>query len=188
MLKPLQEDGKYVEITGFKNVHVKDAEKFLQAVRNGMPEEAEVQLFDADLIASWQHLYFAVLNALMAFRTGRNISKSVAVEVMLYASAQRQITKAIELIGVKKTTANVAVVVVSKATESVKRALAAIVNCVGVEPDETVLELSTRKVQRIRRAFAVSDLELETVASEGGAAEALIDLVVERVALLSTQL
>ncbi len=188
MLKHLQEDGKYVEITGFRNVQIKDAEDLLRAVRDGMPADAEVQLFDADLVASWQHLYFAVLNALMAFRTGRNISKSVAVEVMLYASAQRQIKKAIELIGVKKTTANVATVVVSGKAESVKRGLAAIANCVGAEPDDTVLELSTRKIQRIRQAFAVSDLELETVATEGGAVQALVDLVVERVALLSTQL
>jgi tRNA threonylcarbamoyladenosine modification (KEOPS) complex Cgi121 subunit len=188
MLKHLQEDEKYVEITGFRNVQIKDAAEFLRAVRDGMPAEAEVQLFDADLVASWQHLYFAVLNALMAFRTGRNISKSVAVEVMLYASAQRQIKKAIELIGVTKNTANLAAVVVSGKAESVKRALAAIANCISAEPDERVLELSTRKVQRIRRAFAVSDLELETVATKDGAVQALVDLVVERVALLSTQL
>jgi len=188
MLKPLQEDRKYVEITGFKNVQVKDAEKLLTAVRKEMPADAEVQLFDADLVASWQHLYFAVLNSLMAFRTKRNISKSVAVEVMLYASAQRQIKKAIELIGVKKTTANVAAVIVTEKAEPVKIALAAIANCVGAEPDETVLELTKRKVQRIGRAFAVSDLELETVASEGDAADALVACVVERVALLSTQL
>ena len=188
MLRHLQEDGKYVEITGFRNVQITNAEDLMKAVRNGIPTEAEVQLFDADLIASWQHLYFAVLNAMMAFRTKRNISKSVAVEVMLYASAQRQIKKAIELIGVKKNTANVAAVLVSEKAEPVRRALAAVVNCMDAEPDETVLELSVRKVQRIRRAFAVSDLELETVATKGGAVQALVDLIVERVALLSTQL
>ena len=102
MLKPIEEAGKYVEITGFRNVDVKDAEEFVEAARGDAPKSGWVQFFDADLVATWQHLYFAVLNALLAFRSGRNVSKSVAMEAMLYASAQRQISKALRLMGVKR--------------------------------------------------------------------------------------
>lgn len=188
MLKHLTEYGKYVEITGFRNVQLADAEDFLKTARKKMPQRTELQLFDANLMASWQHPYFAVLNALMAFRNGRNISKSVAVEVMLYTSAQRQIKKAIDFVGVKRDTSNVAAVIVSGKVESAKAGLTAVSDCFNMEPDETVLELSVQKVQRIRRAFDISDLELETMTAKDNVEQALVDIVIERVALLSTQI
>jgi len=49
--------------------------------------EVEVQLFDASLVTTWEHLYFAALDSLTAFRNRENISRSLAMETMLYASA-----------------------------------------------------------------------------------------------------
>jgi tRNA threonylcarbamoyladenosine modification (KEOPS) complex Cgi121 subunit len=186
MLKYIEETGKYVEITGFRNVGVKDAEGFVKAARKELPESVGVQFFDAALVASWQHLYFAVLNALLAFKNGRNISKSVAMEAILYASAQRQIRKAIDFMGVKCAVADVAVVVIGEKAESVEELLSAVSKRVGKEPDDTVLEISEKKAGRIREAFGVTESELEAVMKKNDAA--LVDLVVERVALLSTQL
>ena len=188
MLKHLEEYGKYVEITGYRNVKIKDAKELLNAVRGEAALDAEVQFFDADLVASWQHLYFAVLNALMALRSKRNISKSLAVEVLLYASAQRQIRKAIELIGVKGCSKNVAVVILGANAALVKMGVCAVTKCLNLEPDESVLELSKEKTQRVKCAFGISDVELETVTAKKDAEQALVDSVIERVALLSTQL
>jgi tRNA threonylcarbamoyladenosine modification (KEOPS) complex Cgi121 subunit len=56
-----------------------------------------------------------------------------------------------------------------------------------VEPDETVLELAREKVRSIRKAFGIRAEELEAV-DEKDAEQALVDLVIERTALLSTQL
>ena len=187
MLKYVEEAGKYVELTGFRNVSVKDAEEFVKAAREAIPQTASVQFFDADLVATWQHLYFAVLNALVAFKNERNISKSLAMEVMLYASAQRQIRKALQLIGVKHDSVNVAVVIIGVNPDSVRAAVSAVSKRVGVEPDETVLELTREKTQLIRKAFGISTEELEAV-DEKDAAQALVNLVIERTALLSTQL
>jgi tRNA threonylcarbamoyladenosine modification (KEOPS) complex Cgi121 subunit len=186
MLKRLEEDGKFVEISGFRDVQIEDATRFLSAVREALPKNVEVQFFNADLVASWKHLYFAVVNALMACRTKRNVSKSLAVEVALYASAQRQIAKAIEFIGFGKETANVAVVIVCESEESAKAALKALAKRLGKEPDEKVLELSPAKAKRIKRVFGISEVELEAVTAKG--TDALVDAVVERVALLSIQL
>jgi tRNA threonylcarbamoyladenosine modification (KEOPS) complex Cgi121 subunit len=189
MLKHLEEDGKFVEISGFRDIQIEDPTHFLSAVRKALPNNVEVQFFNADLVASWQHLYFAIANALMAFRTERNVSKSIAVEVALYASAQRQITKAIERIGVTKDTANVAMIVVCESEDSAKATLKAVAKRLVKEPDEKVLELSPEKIKLIKRVFGISDVELEAVAgAKDNAAEALVDAVIERVALLSTQL
>jgi tRNA threonylcarbamoyladenosine modification (KEOPS) complex Cgi121 subunit len=187
LLKYFEEFGEYVEITGFSNVEIEDAEGFLKATRMEQQGTA-VQFFNAEFVATWQHLYFAVLNALMAFRNKSNISKNIAVEVMLYASAQRQICKAIALVGVKCDSANVAAVIIGENADAVKTALAAVSKRIGAEPDETVLALSKDKLQSIRKAFDISEREVETVTKAGDAEQALINLVIERVALLSTQL
>jgi tRNA threonylcarbamoyladenosine modification (KEOPS) complex Cgi121 subunit len=187
LLKYIEEFGEYVEITGFSSAKIEDATEFLEAIRREQ-QGTTVQFFNAELVATWQHLYFAILNALTAFRNKSNISKNIAVEVMLYASAQRQIRKAIALVGVKRDSANVAVVIIGEKLGTVKTVLSAISKRVGAEPDETVLALSNGKVQSIREAFSISEIELETVMKAGDAQQALVNLVVERMALLSTQL
>ena len=188
MLKHIEEAGKYLEITGFRNLSIEDAEDFVKAARKGVPQSIWVQFFNAELVASWQHLYFAVLNALLAFKNKSNISKSVAMEAMLYASAQRQIRKAIELIGVKCASANVAVVVIGESAESVESVLSTVSKHVGKETNDSVLELSKEKLHSIREAFGITKTELETVMEKDNDMDALVNLVIERVALLSTQL
>jgi tRNA threonylcarbamoyladenosine modification (KEOPS) complex Cgi121 subunit len=187
VLKYFEEFGECVEITGFSNVQIEDAEGFLKATRREQQGTA-VQFFNAEFVATWQHLYFAVLNALTAFRNKSNISKNIAMEAMLYASAQRQIRKAIALVGVKRDSANVAVVIIGENADAVKTVLAAVSKRIGAEFDETVLALSEDKRQSIRKAFDISENEMETVMKAGDAEQALVNLVIERVALLSTQL
>jgi tRNA threonylcarbamoyladenosine modification (KEOPS) complex Cgi121 subunit len=188
MLKRLEEYGKFVEISGFRRTRIGDAKAFVEAVCRKLPAGVEVQLFDAELVASWQHLYFAALNALAAFQTKRGISKSLAVETALYASAQRQIKKALDIIGVKTETKNTAVLILGDTENSVKAGLRAVAKQLGVEPDESVLDLTPAKAKRIRGAFDISETELKTVSSRSDAAQALVDAVVERVALLATRL
>ena len=188
MLKYIEEYAKYVEITGFRNVKIEANAEFLKAIRNEQQQNTAVQFFNAELVATWQHIYFAVLNALMAFENKRNISRNIAVEVMLYASAQRQIRKAIDLIGVKCDLANVAVVIVGESPSCVKSVLSAVSKRISVEPDDAVLELSKEKMLSIRRAFGISEKELDTVMEKNNVEQALVEMVVERVALLSTQL
>ncbi len=147
-----------------------------------------VQFFNNDLIATWEHLYFAIIDALMAFRTKRNISKSIAVEVMLYASAQRQIKKAIELIGLKSGCQDLALIVEGESIESVESVVSSISKQIGKAPDEGVLALSPSKKKTIRAVFGITNNEL-IVAKKGNDVErALVDLVIERMALLSTKL
>jgi KEOPS complex subunit Cgi121 len=188
MLKHLAEERRYVEITGYRNVKIEKPEQLLRTVRNGEQGDVSVQFFNAKLIATWEHPYLAVVDALMAFRTGRNISKSLAVEVMLYASAQRQIKKAIELVGVKSGCSDLAVVVVGKSREVVESVASSISKYLRREPDERVLELSPAKTLAIRRAFGITENELAVVTKNNNTERALVDLVVERMALLSTRL
>jgi tRNA threonylcarbamoyladenosine modification (KEOPS) complex Cgi121 subunit len=178
----------YVEITGFKHVKIDDIEKFFETIRKEKQLNVEIQFFDAKLVATWQHLYFAVLNALTAFKNRENISKSLAMETMIYASAQHQIRKAMELLGVKPTTTSeMATLIIGKKPDTIKSALSTVLKHVNVRCDEMVLELSKEKASLIQKSFGISDVELKTVMKGNDSAGALTDLVIERMALLATQ-
>jgi len=178
---------RYVAIAGFRNVKVKDVKNFFNSLRKEIGD-TEIQFFDAKLIASQEHLYFAALNALKAFQNKLNISNSLAVETLLYASAQRQITKAVDLLGIKPSSTEVAVLVIAKTEPEAKRTMEIVSKHMLGERDDRVLELSNEKMEGIQELFGISDTELKAKLSKKGLEkEALTDLVIEHVALLVTQ-
>ena len=67
-----------------------------------------------------------------------------------------------------------------------REALTKISRRVGGKLDDSVLELSGKKMERIKRAFDISEAELDTVTEGDSLQKALVDLVIERVALLAT--
>ncbi len=183
----IEEYGRIVEITGYRSISFERVDAFLKANRKQAVSNVDIQFFDAEYVATSEHLFFAVLNALQAFRSQTNISKSVAVETMLYAAAKRQIKKAIDQIGVKPQSATVAAVIVGASVEQIEKTLKELAAAFGVVQDDSVLELTPQKSRKIREVFEISEKELET-ATKTTAEAALVDLVVEHVALLSTQL
>jgi tRNA threonylcarbamoyladenosine modification (KEOPS) complex Cgi121 subunit len=188
MLKYIEGSGKYAEITGYRNIRINDCTKFLEIAQKDLPQSVWIQFFDARFVATWEHLFFASINAITAFRNKYNISKSLAMEVMLYASAQRQIRRAITLLGVKQTSANVAVIIISEKPDSVEMALSIISKNLGVEADETVLVINKEKMACIRDLFDITGEELEAGLEKGDVERALVNLVIERMALLTTRL
>ncbi len=183
----IDEFNKYVEITGYRNIAFDKVEAFLKAHRKQTLKEVEIQFFEANLVATEQHLYFAVLNALQAFQNQTNISKSIAMETMLYASAQGQIQKSIKRIGIKPETKNMAVTVIGSKMEHVKNFLQELSTCVGSQADPTILEITKDKKIKIMETFEISDAEMGTLTDEN-AKDAIVSLIVERVALLAAQL
>ena len=187
MLRYIKDYGKYVEITGYRQIEFYKTEIFLKANRKKAEKNVDIQFFDAELIATQEHLYFAVLNALQAFKNKTNLSKSPAMETMLYASAQRQIQKAINRAGIKPQTQNMALIIVGDDPKQIENALKAVTKSVGSEPDEKVLDLTKNKEDKIKEAFEITDQELR-VLENANQEKSIINLVIERVALLSTQL
>ena len=170
-----------VSIGGFRDVHAADVDELLSQVGEAA-HPSPFQLFDADRVAGWRHLYFAAVNAVNAFEGGTAISRSLAMESLLYASCQDQIDRALELIGVSRETERAALVVFAKSPVDAERAFSGVSSVLGVA-DDSVLKVDGVKFEKIKEAFGVSDLELEAVG--GPREEALTWLVVERGALLS---
>lgn len=188
MIRKLEGFSKYIVIAGFRNVQIKKVEKFFLLVREKIGDTC-VQFFNADLVAGWQHLYFAVLNAVTAFTNKLNISNNLSIEILLYASAQRQITEAVKLLGIRSKSQKVAVVIVADTRNEASSLLSKVSALLtGSTRDNGLLELTDDKVEGIRRLFGISDVELEAkIGKEGGEKQALVDLVIEHVALLVTQ-
>lgn len=187
MLQYLRDYGKYLEITGYQDIEFDKAELFLKNNRKQTLQNVDIQFFDAELIATQEHLYFAVLNALQAFDNKTNLSKTPAMETMLYASAQRQIQKAIIRAGIKPQTHKMALVIVGDDPKQIETALKAVTENMGTEPDESVLDLTKDKEAKIKKAFGITDEELE-IFEKVNQKKAIINLVIERVALISTQM
>ena len=187
MIRKIEEHGKLVAIVGFKDVHVENVEELFNTARQRL-KNVTFQFFNARLIAGWEHLYFASLNALTAFKNRLNISNNLAVEILLYASAQRQIRHAVELLGIKAETSEVAAVVLADKEEDAANAIEEIARLLHGERDDTVLELTDDKFKTVKELFGVSDTELNAkLERKGLEKETLKDLIIERVALLVTQ-
>ncbi len=188
MIRKLEGFDKYIVIAGFGNVKIKNVDKFFFNVKE-KTGNACVQFFDAKRVASWQHLYFAVLNAATAFKNKLHISNNLAIEILLYASAHRQIKKAVKLVGIHPSSREVAVVIMANTSNKASSLLNMISTLLGGSiRDDKLLELTNDKIEGIKDLFEISDIELEAkMEKEDEKKEALIDLVIEHAALLVTQ-
>lgn len=176
--------GKYLIVEGFRDVKIDDIDKVLKIIKVNSGN-CQVQILDADYIAGFEHIFFSVLNALKAFEAGYNISRSVPIEILLFASGQDQIKRAIEILGVKETTRNIALVIIAEKRGEALFALNSIVSALGWNVDQKVIEITSEKIQRIINAFKISPQELEA-SMRGSLEDAIKNVVIERAALLVT--
>jgi tRNA threonylcarbamoyladenosine modification (KEOPS) complex Cgi121 subunit len=170
----------HVVVTGARGVEVGDVDTTLEEVRR-LTGDAAFQLFDADMVAGWRHLFHAAVNAIYAIQNDSAVSKSVEVETMLYASCRDQISKAFTLMGLSPQVKNVGVLVISEDLSDAERLAAEIAQHLG-SPDDDVLDVTPGKYERLKDLFEVGDEALATVGIDPY--EALTSLIVEKGALL----
>jgi tRNA threonylcarbamoyladenosine modification (KEOPS) complex Cgi121 subunit len=169
-----------VSIGGFRDASIGDIDGFLERMGEAVAP-ALFQVFDADRVAGWEHLFFAAVNAVKAHEAGAAISRSLAIEVLLYVSCQDQISRALDIVGVTPSTERVALLVLADGMEAAEKAFGRASVALGRD-DDSVLGLDAEKCVRIKETFGVSDSEIEAVG--GSELDALTWLLVERGALL----
>jgi tRNA threonylcarbamoyladenosine modification (KEOPS) complex Cgi121 subunit len=109
------------------------------------------------------------------------------METLLYSSAEGQIQKAIERCGIKPQTKNMAVAIIGEDPKQMQNTIDALTKGVGSEPDPNVLEMTKAKETKIKKVFKITNEELKTV-ENNNQEKAIINIVIEQVALLATQL
>jgi KEOPS complex subunit Cgi121 len=90
---------------------INNRDTFLSSVHKlAKRHEILIQVFDASKIFGRDHLHSAILHALRAKTLKTMSTKSLKMEVLLYASGERQIQKAIDKMGIKKQNTTVAII------------------------------------------------------------------------------
>lgn len=168
----------FVAIGGFRG-NVADPKALVKAVSEAASPHA-AQIVDAGRVAKRDHLWMAAVNAVRSTEMGLALSKNITVEALLYASAQDQITKALATLGVSTKTIAIALIVFAPTQVEAEAAYRKAAKLLGVENDR-VLELDDAKTVVLKKAYGISDVELEAAGGE----KALSGLIIERGALLS---
>jgi KEOPS complex subunit Cgi121 len=183
----LEECGKYLMIYPFHVNEPLDVNNLLEHLR-GVSANLDVQVIDLDRVAGRKHLYLAALNAVCAFERRTNISKTVAVEFLLYLSGQKQISDAIKIMGLDEKTKEVAVIAIGENEESIRRFVERLPSITNAMSDDALVDRwSTEKTEILLSIFGIHKKELQAMSGKKAPREETIQkLILERVALLST--
>jgi tRNA threonylcarbamoyladenosine modification (KEOPS) complex Cgi121 subunit len=181
-------DGHYLLSVGFAKTNVRDPQRMLEQLR-AIDNRAEVQLVKADLIAGSEHLQFAARNALYSFKGKRRRSKSLAMELLLYISCQRQIVKAIRFLGVDSKDSRIALVALSDSKDAIQHLASQAVSMISGEEDDSQIEIgSGQKMAKLQDSYGVTRKEIEAARLEGETDSSVLKrLIVERSALLDLE-
>src|SRR6266702_6348508 len=181
-------DNHYLLSLGFSNARISDPEQTLKQLRS-INNQTEVQLVKADLIGGPEHLQFAARNALYSFKGKRRRSKSLAMELLLYISCQRQIAKAIKILGVDSADSRIALVALSDSKDAIRELDRQARSAVGGNENEDLFEIgSKQKMARLKRSYGVAGTEMEAARLEGETDSSVLKrLMVERSALLDIE-
>lgn len=155
-----------LEIYGFR-ADITSVGDTLSKINEIKKDDEIIQILNADAIASKNHIVHGVNQAVTAFRRGENRANDLSVEVVLRCSAQRQISKAFNILGLKEGEMNLCAV---------------LIDCDGYSDeleslfsrDDSVLEADESKLKKI---YKISDAETESMSVE--------DILIDRITRLA---
>ncbi|MBQ9025096.1 MAG: hypothetical protein IJ104_01765 [Methanobrevibacter sp.] len=154
-----------LQILGFKG-EITSVDETLSRI-NSMKKDGEIiQLLNADAVAGVRHIQHGVNQAFLAFQRNQNLANDLSVEICLRCSAQRQISRAFELLGLKEGFMNLCVILID--CDDYISELSSIFDL-----DESVLNPD---VDKLRDIYSISDEELEIMDVE--------DILIDRISRL----
>jgi KEOPS complex subunit Cgi121 len=181
-----EENTLFVGIGELRNETKKGKDELISLSSTLTRESTVVQFFNPSLIAGPFHLLSAAQNAINAVRGDYAISRSLNVEIIVYASAQRQIERAFETMGVEDDLETIAVVVINGRKDSVQDCIEQLFNEIGSDI-EPAFSHDRKQMIRIMEVFEVSDTELRTFTDSDNIDElkhALVRCIVSRVSMV----
>jgi len=153
---------------------VDDRSEFLSAIQSiARKNSTHIICFNADNMAGHRHVKAALHYAQRSFSSGKSISNSFEMEALLFAAGSRQCSIAVSF-GIHEQE-NAVFVCSCPVNGNVWEELSHHMHFVS----EAWEEITPEKEERIRSFFSISREELAMVGSER-----IIDLVLERIALL----
>jgi len=152
-----------IQVLGFSTV-VEDIPGLLGKLDDITGDSCIIQLLNADGIAGEEHILHAAQQALYAFKRNENLAKDLGLEICVRASAQRQILKALQILGLKRGLNNICAVLVD-CNSSLDNELELLLG----KRDDEVLKADENHLKDL---YQISDEEIE---NSGGITGAMIE-------------
>jgi len=153
---------------------ISNIDKFLEKINSFCEKKSIViQVFNAEMIFADKHIISAYEHAKRAFEQKTNTTNTLAMEILLYASGERQLKLAIPKIGVKKGQADIAIIFIGdKITDKL---IDELMQELSIKRDDKVLEGDINTLKK----FGLKESEIKTVSKDkyGG-------LILEKIALV----
>ena len=156
-----------IQIAGFRS-NINDFGNLMSNI-NKISKNCTVQLLNADGIAGREHILHATVHAIKAFERNENIAKDLGLEICVRASAQRQISKALSILGIREGEMNICAVGVD-CSENIMGELGDILD----KKDDTVLNPDKTLLKDI---YNISEGEIQT-------ASGVSNVMIEKTTLL----
>jgi len=157
---------------------VDDVDGFLAKLAEVDREAGTVtQAFNASRVAGADHLVHAARLALDAQANGTGFASSVPIELICWASAERQIGRAFEKMGVCRGKVELAILTIGDSSDQATNAMKKIFSGLEARWDNGLLKLNSGKTFELAKSFSINKEEIALAPIER--------IVLERVALLS---
>ena len=162
-----------IKVIGANGI-IQDVDSFLkQVLVFSKKHKIVIQVFNADMIYGENHLISAVEHAVRAMDRKTNTTNSLSMEVLLYASGERQLKLAIPKMGVQKGKGNIAFVFVNSSIPTA--AVDDFIKDLGLKRDDKVIQGDINTLKK----FGINNTETETVMKDK-----YEDLILEKVAMV----
>ena len=164
-----------IKIIGAKG-NIKDVDNFLKHI-SGFAEKNNlvIQAFNADVIYGKKHLVSAVEHAVRSMGQRTNTTNSLEMEILLYASGERQLKLAIPKMGVNEGNVGVAFVFFNEKQAVSDGKINEFLDKLSLEKDDKVLEGDENTLKK----FGINQNEMKTVKKSK-----YCDLILEKVAMV----
>jgi KEOPS complex subunit Cgi121 len=170
---------RFASVVGGR-VKVKNVDRLLEKLAEIDDKTGSTsQIFDASRIAGVEHLVHAARLALTSRAAGKSLASSLNIELVCWTAGLRQIEQALERVGLQENTDAVAILTVGADKEGVERTQEEILEYLGIERDDTAVEMKPGKTSSLVKTFSISRREREVTDVQ--------KIILERVALLALQ-
>lgn len=101
-----------VYILGFR-ANIESVGDTLDQINKIKKDGEIIQLVNADAVCGKNHILHGVNQAFLAFERGQNLANDLSVEIVLRCSAQRQISKAFDILGLHEGEMNLCTILIN---------------------------------------------------------------------------
>ncbi|MHA1311694.1 MAG: KEOPS complex subunit Cgi121 [Candidatus Helarchaeota archaeon] len=167
--KFIENDLKYrlIGITAIsiqKVINIQDIFNRIKQISN--ESECEIQLLNANIVATWEHIFFAAINALNSFKNGNNLANNLSLEILLYIAGTRQIKVALKKVGINNLIREIAIVIFSNDEQMIYNVFEEIKRLLSGVEDIKLLEINEKKFINLINLFNINYSEISNLIHE----------------------